>query len=412
MLPDFTRVAWASPAAQAVWAERVSRISRAWEIIERLSVVDGLRSSALQMVAPDALAEVSRWAAAQGLHVVVLSQTGAASAYAACVAPVVDGQPWGFRVAIAMPSAAMRWPDAWRDGDDEAIGRMLGFPACCRDFFRHTWGRGLIDTTWEMSDHGDGPRVCNILLRWLGVRAVTHLPCSFHCIPSETRGAEFIDCGRHYGFSQEMDWLEEMLDWPVELSALHGIAEIVTPVCRIQTRTNVSHTKQVIRREGKTYPVEGARGVRFPFQSQCRPAQPLPVVNSREWTDNGFSSRSAMDAAHARILAAIGPHSFGTVVDLGCGNGALLKRIQATRRVGVESDSARAALAERGLDEVICADCTAAGIRRLLEMERPDLVIAQAVRNPPETLAEFRVLSYRYDEPAFATLVQPREVAV
>jgi hypothetical protein len=413
MLPDFTRIAWASPQAQSVWQERVRRVTQAWEQIERLSVQDGLRSSALQNVTPDALPLLGAWAASVGLHVVVLERVGVRGNYTASHVPVTEGQGWAYRVAVATPAAAMRWPEAWRNKDDEAIGKMLGFPFCCREFFAKTWGTGLVDTTHEMTGWSayDWPPEANILLRWLGVRAVTHLPCSFVCEASARIGREFIACGRQHWFGQEMDWLEQMLDWPVEWSALHGIAEIVTPVCRIQTRTNYSSDRQVIRREGQTYPEEGARGVRFPFRMDCEPAKPLPLVDPREWTDNGFSSKEAMDAAHARILAAIGPGPFRCVVDFGCGNGALLRKIPAERRIGVESDGKKRST---GLDDVYWGDCTDPYIiDKVLSNEQPDLIIAQAHRNPPEMFLGYRVLSYSYDEPTFARLVTvPESVTV
>lgn len=413
MLPDFTRIAWVSPKAQTVWGQRVSRVSRAWEQIERLSVLDGLRSSALQNVAPHALPALSAWASSVGLHVVLLERVGVSGEYASAPVPLELAPSWAYRVAVAMPASAPRWPEAWRTRDDEAIGKMLGFPSCCRQFFARTWGAGMVDTTAEMGEPV-GPLECNILLRWLGVRAVTHLPCSFSCAGTATRGKDFIACGRRNGFAQEMDWLEEMLDWPVEWSALHGIAEIVTPVCRIQTRTNPGPTKAVIRREGARYPAEGVKGTRFPFRKDCAEAKPLPLVDHRECTDNGFQSKSAMDAAHSMLLALLsGPYR--CVLDLGCGNGALLAKIPAARRVGVESDDGRALRAFDRVDHVYAVDCTnPVALALILKTERPDLVIAQAIRNPPHTVpGDVAVLSYSYDEPAFARLVAvPERMAV
>jgi hypothetical protein len=419
MLPDFTRIAWSSPQAQAVWGARVRQITTAWEQVECLSVLDGIRSSALQTVAPDTLPALSAWAASVGLHVVPLETTGVSASYAASAVPVVAGQPWAYRVALATPGAAVRWPEAWKAKDNDTIGRLLGFPLCCRRFFASTWATGSVDTTWEMGGGGEWvdydqpvrifkagwwPREANILLRWLGVRAVSHLPCAFDCEDTVTLGRDLIACGRRHKFTDEMTWLEEMLDWPVEWSALHGIAEIVTPVCRIQTRTNHTDEKLVIRREGRVYPIEGAKGVRFPF---TRDAQPLPLlkVDTSEWTDNGFSSKAAMDAAHAMILAQLeGPYR--CVLDLGCGNGALLAKMPAQRRIGVESDSARVRVARSRLDEVYSGDCTYDQLLAyIVRTEHPDLILAQVHRNSPEQFPGYRVLSYSYDEPQFARLI-------
>src|SRR5690606_6373845 len=144
-------------------------------------------------------------------------------------------------------------------------------PKCCRDFFRDVWGR-YIDTTWHsacrtkeaehrVSDQKpvslegtpgrrvsetlkvSGPPEANLLLRWIGVRAVPHLPHSFDCPKTVELGRKLIDVGRAHGYQEEMDWLLEMLSWPVEWSALHGIAVIVTPVLKISTNTDATAWK-------------------------------------------------------------------------------------------------------------------------------------------------------------------------
>jgi hypothetical protein len=74
-----------------------------------------------------------------------------------------------------------------------------------------------------------------------------------------------------------MEWLTEILTWPVEWSALHGIAEIKTPVLKVSTNTDATALKYVVQRKGASYPVEGAHGLKFPYQTPQR----LPLTDSR-----------------------------------------------------------------------------------------------------------------------------------
>jgi hypothetical protein len=109
----------------------------------------------------------------------------------------------------------------------------------------------------------------------------------------------------------EMEWLEDILSWPAEWSALHGIAELKTPILKMTTRAEATAWKDVVRWNGSRYPDEGARGVNFPYQAPNR----CVVSSSRGFErglrhievmlpdrpawyheDNGFSSRTAMEA--------------------------------------------------------------------------------------------------------------------
>ena len=64
----------------------------------------------------------------------------------------------------------------------------------------------------------------------MGARAVSHLPCRFDCEKTVALGQQLIEVGRKAGYERAMDWLLDVLSWPVEWSALHGIAELKTPV--------------------------------------------------------------------------------------------------------------------------------------------------------------------------------------
>ena len=215
-----------------------------------------------------------------------------------------------------------------------------------------------MDTTWPMAvatvgeTNGEheltvaGPPEGNILWRWMGARAVPHLPCRFDCAATVGLGRRLMEIGREGGHAEAMSWLGDILRWPVEWSALHGIAEVKTPVLKVSTRTDATPVKYVVRREGDRYPTEGARGLVFPYRVPTRRRvtesrgfrrgldEAVPAVPARpDWyaTDNGFPSVTAMEHAHAPIVAlavATLGDAAGAVLDLGCGNGVLLARLR------------------------------------------------------------------------------------
>lgn len=366
LIPDFTRISWTSDAARDAWAPRIKRIGQAWRDIEWLSVVDGLRRCAIAVVSAEELLTSPKTWLAHGLTFLPLELQGAsASGYSAVAKKAAIGDPVMFRIALGRLDDLCTLSRAWTHGDDAVLGEYLGFPRCCVDFFESTWvQRGSIDPTGWMTDAeavtipgSDAqlePLHTNILLRWAGVRAVPHLPCSHSCRPTAELGRKMMRVGRAAGFLDETAWIEQMLSWPVEWSALHGIAELRTPVFKVVTRTDRAPAVRTVRRRGRSYPCEGARGNRFPYTDAHAgvrtPDQSIAPAADELARDNGFGSAAAMAAAHSTILESTeGLRALltnPTWLDLGCGNGALLARLRqaspGTSSVfGAEIDAAR-----------------------------------------------------------------------
>lgn len=382
VLPDFTRVSWVSDSARNRWLARLQRVTNAWIEIEWLTIVKGVRSCSITMASPEQFLKRAPMWAKLGLSALPFDLQGPTNQYASSSVRTELGKQFSFRFVLGSPKHVAEFHEAWEAADDTAIGKLLGYPACCRRFFKQTWvDQGLVDTTWPMAvasrPLGDGesrvlevssPPQGNILWRWMGVRAVPHLPCSFCCQATVEFADQFLEVGRQHGFAEEMNHLLEILNWPVEWSALHGIAEIKTPILKVSTRTDATSVKYIVRYKGNSYPSEGSRGLSFPFQALALPLltesagfkrgleNPIGTTHSTlEWyrLDNGFSSVEAMDECHAPILQAA--NSFlsgnpGFVLDLGCGNGALLKKLLAANPAivpfGIDSDSARIAHAK------------------------------------------------------------------
>jgi hypothetical protein len=182
-----------------------------------------------------------------------------------------------------------------------------------------------------------------------------------------------MELGRANGFADEIEWLGEILSWPIEWSCLHGIAEIHTPILKFITNTDATSTKYVVQLMGSAFPSKGGSGIRFPYQSSkrispgnrgqsaVRESSATRGSSSRvadEANENGFSNKDAMDAAHAPLLSLLRSHfrnsiPQGYALDLGCGTGALLAKIRASFPelipIGIEINVERAGAARRKL---------------------------------------------------------------
>lgn len=346
-VPEFVRTAWTSSAARATWEPRFTRVSNAWRQIEIESVKQEMRPCALTLIPAWRIFELAA-ALAPGFETLTLqtlaaTDTGYQSFETRTWQP---GTKLNLRVAIGRRTDVQALRDAFAERDDAAVGRLLGYPRCCVEFFARVWGGGTRDTTWAAalataSGRRDGGTIelpaaagANLLLRWFGVRPVPHLACAFDCRSTERAAESFGELGRSAGLGNEVEWLRELLSWPMEWSALHGIAEIRIPVARIVTSTDPTDEKRVVRIHGTSFPLDGARGLAFPYMGN--PVRRRPGAVPASHADNGFSSALAMSAAHAPLLSAAAAalaHVPGPVLDLGCGNGVLLDKI--ARRTGV-----------------------------------------------------------------------------
>lgn len=357
ILPDFTRHAWTSEVARATWEPRIARILQAWQDVEWLSVAAGVRDCALMWIADKSLQQfISKWEATQ-LSAVGLDFATYNGGNNQSTSNSVSGMTC---IVIGALDKTEQLRDAWQQADEDTIGALLGYPPCCRAFFRDVWAtQGYIDTTWAMAENTSVrakygvvkielpshlPPLANILWRWLGVRAVPHLPCRFDCSASIEFGMQMLEIARLHGYSEEADWITEILSWPVEWSALHGIAEVKSPLMKLSTRTDATAGKWTVQWLGSDYPKEGSVGVNFPY----RPPKRLSRTSSRQapveladdadgswqYGDNGFASLAAMEELHKPIVAlareALADET-GNVLDLGCGNGMLLSKVCAER---------------------------------------------------------------------------------
>lgn len=371
---DSTRIMWANSKAREIWGPRLQAVSNAWLEVELASVRLGLRSVAL--VYGEKLVQKS------GLS----------------PALIVDQD------RFAVGPLAEELARAYRKRDDDAVGRLLRYPRCCRQFFQRVKVNGNVDTTWDMAGpdplHVSGPLECNILGRWLGVRLVPHLPCSFTC-DDTWLFAQSLDA---LWPRKELGWARDILSWPIEWSAKNGLAEIKYPILKVSTRTTVLGNR-VVRRIGTSYPDEGARGLVFPYQQQ--PTKPLKLRRSKDWTENGFNSEANMERAHAMILAELNVQPpAGLVVDLGAGNGKLLERIRDDFQMpimGIEMDYDKV----RGRGFLVCGNLADPMIREQVTNCDTFIVSQRRFEEMPDLEIWARanarqVLVYSYDDPMFA----------
>jgi hypothetical protein len=255
------RISWTSSRAQEYWAPKIRNALICWSSLEWRSVQAGIRYCALTTIAQAKIAEFVDSFLPSELAVIRLSTPEDTTSSA---------------MLIARPEAAKPFVRAWHHQDVAAMGDLLGYPGCCvRNYCE--WSalpdtdllprlvRGSNSDDAEVSSFYSTP-LLNPLLRKIGLYATPHLPCSIHCQPSR----KLADSLLALSDSGEMDTLLNVLDWPLEWTGMHGIAELKSPVFKVCMRTDHTRHKRSFRWLGRTIPMHAGKGLAFPFTSHER----------------------------------------------------------------------------------------------------------------------------------------------
>ena len=270
------------------YGELNGRITDAFNKIELLSVIEGTREAHLNFFTPEELQKKQEELKHYGLSIIPLNkEANNRNGSYGNHAKAYDGTGnFHWRSIITKHENVQTWKDIWdtRSRDiylgEFLIGKGLGYPDCCSRFFTRVWMQDAgVDTTWQQalctkytSVHNENAPVYNWnlpetsdthielsedtpiwasnLLRWAGMKLVTHLPCSFTCKESKRIALENLGLATKHGFGYEYNKMCQMLDWDITWTAHLGIATIETPVFVINTVTDITTDKYVVHKKG------------------------------------------------------------------------------------------------------------------------------------------------------------------
>ncbi len=269
-LPPRARIAWVSDNARDVWKPRVARVETALRDIAWMSVAEGVRKCVIvQMPPAEHVVSGVDWLK-RGLHYLPVEYHESGDVAFLGFSENAASVPYVLRLLVAEEESLLEFVDALTNEDGDALQDFMGWPACCSACAKCRSAEfDLVDPMFpavatDESAAGssgfmlDGSYHTNILLRSVGLSILSHVPCSTTCNDSVALAKQLLEIGRGAGYADEIEWLIDILSWPVEWSALFGIVEILTA-------TDARTGKRVLRREGTRYPENGAQALAFPY---------------------------------------------------------------------------------------------------------------------------------------------------
>jgi|GEM_PF-428894 len=267
-LPPFVRQAFVGEAQRAVWSPRIEAVRSALSRLGVLAAARGMVPLSLVNASPREVFAIHNAAAAHGLHARLLPSPESGR---------------GELLAVGGEAESADYLRAWEAGDADSLDVLAGLPVCCRRAAAESRLAGRLDLVWDSaarwrvsereSDVRCAPAL-NFLLRPLGIDLLGYRPCSFDCEESERLGFARLALGRETELTEVMDWLEAMLGWPAEWSALHGIAELKTGIVKVVYDTDLTDGKVTVRYHGRALAPDAARGLSFAYRrpkSECSP---------------------------------------------------------------------------------------------------------------------------------------------
>lgn len=256
--------------------------------IEEASVLEGLRACGdVTVTSTDMPTKLQEWARSGccGFPLDFRQLADSSRKASDLVGSTPEAPAFVLRYLLGKPEALIRFQDATDRGDEALMGLLLGYPACCAEFaIRAASEECLTDLTWPaavrsaqaQSDsdclHLSGHLITNPFWRTLGIRILPYHACHYLCQQSIAVGETRLQLGRRLGYVDEMEWLTDILRWPIEWSALHGIAEIKTPILKICTISDATSRTVTVRLEGMAFPPEAVPGIVFPYKPPARAA--------------------------------------------------------------------------------------------------------------------------------------------
>lgn len=248
------RLVFAGEEQRARWTPLLVSARRAtWRIsVAAIAARVGGAAGVVSADVGDVLA-LRNEAVAAGLHARVLNQPGEPVRIAVGARDDVLAMEGGAPPLLdeALPPCCAAAGDRWsRDGLDDPIWQS----------YAARGGRG--ETTVPTTT---GP---NLLLRGVGLDVVGYVPCSSDCEATAALVDARLAAARRARVAG-LDELVAMLAWSTEWTALHGMAEVKTPVFRAVHATDYTAARKRVCRGG-VVPDDGVRGLTFAYRPPRR----------------------------------------------------------------------------------------------------------------------------------------------
>ena len=226
-MQDFTRIIPKHKYEE--WPGKLGRMSELFSQAEYQMVKKNFRTAAIVRLDPNNLQAILEKANKDRLILTLLKKQSISAGFSATIKPAEQGQPFIWSGCLTRTyKDGQKFKQADSKNDHQTIGRMLGYPDCCIDYFIRTFPIDPVPVWVELKGKVRGFPECNGMLRYFGPKIVAHLSCSPLCQATKEIGKTW------FKVMQEIDKdlaneLYELLAGPITWDSYHGVVQIETP---------------------------------------------------------------------------------------------------------------------------------------------------------------------------------------
>lgn len=273
MLPDFNRVTWVSDELRIKWERIITALPEIIDSIWSSKEIFDIVPIQIKSISISDLYNYKKRILSNGIFVEHINELPESIVLLFGLKKGVDKT----FVIIGLRQNVIGFIKAIKDENYQHIVEYLPKEIFCywEDYAKHDliddmWGRlnKTHDRIEQFSSFSNN--LLNPCWKHMGISSIPYNPASLSCANSIELATVIQSCAKGKLSDELFNSWYEILSWPVEWSALHGIAEIKSPIFKMIYNTDPTGEKYVLQLESDTYPEDGLNGLLFPYKKPRR----------------------------------------------------------------------------------------------------------------------------------------------
>jgi len=226
-MQDFTRIIPKHKFEE--WPGKLGRMGELFHQAEYQMVEKKLRTAAIIQINPSNLQAFIEKINKDRLLFTPLKKIAISAGFSATTKPVEPEKPFLWLGCLTRTyKDSQRFKEADSKSDHRTVGRMLGYPDCCIDYFIRTFPIDPCPIWVDLHGKVTGYPEANGLLRYFGPIITAHLSCSPLCQATKEVGKTWFKVMQEID-KDLADELYNLLAGPITWNSYHGVVQVETP---------------------------------------------------------------------------------------------------------------------------------------------------------------------------------------